>query len=143
MYYVNKAIGIDNENKLYWKRYAVINRSLGFHEEAEEGYRKAVAYGDIQLDTWLFWTDSLITLGEYDAAINALVDALEYFPEEYEIEYRLAGLYLMNAEREKGIFHLNNGLRLNYRHHTLLEEFFPSTFAGKIVQDEMEKYRKH
>ncbi|MFL9843688.1 tetratricopeptide repeat protein [Flavobacterium rhizosphaerae] len=143
LYYVNKAIGIDNENKLYWKRYAVINRALGFHEEAEEGYRKAVEFGDSNLDTWLFWTDSLITLGEYDSAIKALIDATEYFPEEYEIEYRLSGLYLMESQNDKGVFHLNNALRLNYRHHTLLEEFFPGIFASDLVQDEMKKYRKH
>jgi len=142
LYYVNKANGIDNENKLYWKRYAVINRALGFHEEAEEGYRKAVEFGDYQLDTWLFWTDSLITLGEYDTAIITLLQACEYFPEEFEIEYRLAGLYFMQQEIDKAIFHLSNGLRLNFKNNTLIEEFFPSIWYSDIVQDEIAKYKK-
>ena len=59
LFYVNKAIGIDNENKIYWKRYATINRALDFFEEAEIGYRKAVEFGDYELDTWLFWVDIL------------------------------------------------------------------------------------
>ncbi|MFP9099119.1 tetratricopeptide repeat protein [Flavobacterium sp. RHBU_24] len=142
LYYVNKAIGIDNENKLYWKRYATINNALNFYEEAEEGYRKAVEFGDYQLDTWLFWIDTLQQLGEFETAIATLLQAAEYYSEEYEVEYRLAALYLRQQEDDKGIFHLNNGLRLNYRHHTLLEEYFPDVFAMQIVKDEMKKYRK-
>jgi len=142
LYYVNKAIGIDNESKVYWKRYATINNALNFYEEAEEGYRKAVEFGDYQVDTWLFWIDTLQQLGEYDTAINTLLQATEYHSEEYELEYRLAGLYLMMHEPDKGIFHLNNALRLNYRHHTLLEEYFPEVFLMPIVQEEMKKYRK-
>jgi len=142
LYYVNKAIGIDNENKLYWKRYATINNALHFHEEAEEGYRKAVEFGDYQVDTWLFWVDTLQYLGEYDTAINTLLQACEYYPEEYEIEYRLAGLYLMLQETDKGVFHLSNGLRLNYKHHTLLQDFFPNEFASPLVQEILEKHKK-
>lgn len=142
LYYVNKAIGIDNENKLYWKRYAIINRALGFHEEAEEGYRKAVEFGDYQLDTWLFWSDTLITLGEYDTAIVTLLQACEYYPEEFEIEYRLAGLYFMQQETDKGIFHLSNGIRLNPKNNTIIEEFFPSVWYSDIVQDAITKYKK-
>lgn len=139
LYYVNKAIGIDNENKLYWKRYAVINKALEFHEEAEEGYRKAVEFGDYQLDTWLFWTDTLQFLGEFDTAINSLLQASEYFPEEYEVEYRLAGLYFMVQETDKGIFHLSNGLRLNYKNHTLLKDNFPAIWDLAAVQQAIQK----
>lgn len=141
LYYANKAIGIDNENKLYWKRYAVINKALNFHEEAEEGYRKAVEYGDYQLDTWLFWTDTLQFLGEYETAIITLLQAAEYFPEEYEIEYRLAGLYFLQHKEDKGTFHLSNGLRLNYKNHVLLEEFFPTIWETEVVQQTIKKNR--
>ena len=113
LYYVNKAIAIDNENQLYWKRYATINRQMNFYEEAEFGYRKAVEFGDYQLDTWLFWVDILQFLGEFDSAIQTLLQAAEYFPEQYEVEYRLAGIYYMLQQNEKGKTHLNNGLRIN------------------------------
>lgn len=141
LYYANKAIGIDNENKMYWKRYAIINKALNFHEEAEEGYRKAVEYGDYQLDTWLFWTDTLQFLGEYETAANTLLQASEYYPEEYEVEYRLAGLYFMMHQEDKGVFHLSNGLRLNFKNHVLLEEFFPTIWENTTVQETIKKNR--
>jgi hypothetical protein len=29
-FYVNKALAIDNQNNLYWKRYATINKQMNF-----------------------------------------------------------------------------------------------------------------
>jgi tetratricopeptide (TPR) repeat protein len=45
LFYVNKALAIDNQNRLYWKRYATINKHMNFFEEAEFGFRKAVEFG--------------------------------------------------------------------------------------------------
>jgi tetratricopeptide (TPR) repeat protein len=142
LFFVNKALSIDNENRFYWKRYATINKEMNFFEEAEYGYKKAVEHGDYQLDTWLFWVDILQFLGEYDIAIQTLLQASEYFTEEYEIEYRLAGLYLMIHDDRKGKFHLSNGLRLNFKNHSLLEVLFPSIWSRKMVQNAINKHLK-
>jgi tetratricopeptide (TPR) repeat protein len=142
LFFVNKALAIDSENKMYWKRYATINRSLSFYEEAEMGYRKAVEYGDYELDTWLYWVDILQFLGEFDVAVQTLLQACEYFPDEYEIEYRLAGLYFILQDTEKGSFHLNNGLRLSFKNRSILEELFPVVWERKMVQDNIAKYKK-
>ncbi|NUY81192.1 tetratricopeptide repeat protein [Flavobacterium sp. MAH-1] len=141
LFYVNKALNIDNSNRLYWKRYAVINKEMNFFEEAELGYRKAVELGDYQLDTWLFWVDILQFLGEFDNAIQTLLQAAEYFPEEYEIEYRLAGIYFMLREDAKGKFHLSNALRLNFNNHKLLKDLFPVAWERKIVRNMIDKYK--
>ena len=140
LYFVNKALAIDNENKLYWKRYATINQKLNHFEEAEFGFRKAVEYGDNDLDTWLYWVDILQFQGEFDIAKNTLLLATEYFPENYEIEYRLAGLNYMEGKLIKGKFHLTNGLRLSFKNHKLIKELFPVVWDRKVVQVEIKKY---
>jgi tetratricopeptide (TPR) repeat protein len=142
LYYVNKALAIDDQNRLYWKRYATINKAISFFEEAEYGYRKAVEFGDYQLDTWLYWVDIMQFLGEFNNAILTLIQAAEYFPEEFEIEYRLAGLHLMLNEKEKGYFHLSNGLRLDFTKQSLLQELFPVVWDRKMVQRYIAKYKK-
>ncbi|RXR30664.1 tetratricopeptide repeat protein [Flavobacterium piscinae] len=142
LFYVNKALAIDNENQLYWKRYATINRNMNFYEEAEFGYRKAVEFGDAHLDTWLFWIDILQFLGEFDSAIQTLLQASEFFPDEYQIEYRLAGMYYMLQQNDKGKFHLTNGLQLNANNRTLMEELFPVVWNKKIVQNVISKHVK-
>ncbi|OYU80183.1 MAG: hypothetical protein CFE23_10725 [Flavobacterium sp. BFFFF1] len=142
LFYVNKALNIDNQNRLYWKRYATINREMNFYEEAEFGYRKAVEFGDAALDTWLYWVDILQFLGEFDTAIETLLQATEFFPESYEIEYRLAGLYFMLHEDTKGKFHVANGLRLDFDNHHILADLFPVIWTRKIVQNAIHKHRK-
>jgi tetratricopeptide (TPR) repeat protein len=142
LYYVNKALAIDDQNRLYWKRFATINKAMDNFEEAEFGYRKAVEHGDYQLDTWLFWVDMMKQMGEFNNAILTLIQAAEYFPEECEIEYRLAGLHLSLHEEEKGNFHLSNGLRLNFKHNTILKELFPMVWERQSVQDYLAKYKK-
>ena len=142
LFFVNKALAIDNQNRLYWKRYASINKQLNQFEEAEFGYRKAVEFGDYQLDTWLFWVDILQFLGEFESAIQTLLQASEYFPEENEIEYRLAGLYFMIQDTIKGKFHLSNALRLNFDNYILLEDLFPVVWARKMVQNYIAKHKK-
>ncbi|PJE41626.1 MAG: hypothetical protein CUR32_07235 [Flavobacterium sp.] len=142
LFYVNKALAIDDQNRLYWKRFATINKAMNLFEEAEFGYRKAVEFGDYQLDTWLFWVDMMQNMGEMNNAVLTLIQASEYFPEECEIEYRLAGLHFSLHEEEKGNFHLSNGLRLNSKHQTILEDLFPRVWERKSVQDYIAKHQK-
>lgn len=142
LFYVNKALAIDDQNRLYWKRFGAINRQMNFFEEAEMGYRKAVELGDYQLDTWLFWVDILLFLGEFETAVQTLLQASEYFPDEAEVDYRLAGLYFMIADDKKGKFHLSNALRNNFKHNVILEELYPVVWSRKVVQNMIKKYRK-
>lgn len=140
LFFLNKALSIDNQNKRYWKRYASINRELNFYEEAEMGYRKAVEFGDTELDTWLFWVDTLQFMGEFDVAIKTLLQATEFFPESFEIEYRLAGIYFMLGEDKKGKFHISNALRLNGKNYHLLQELFPVAWQRRMVKNIIKKH---
>ena len=87
LFYVKKALEIDNQNRAYWKRFATINRAMNFYEEAELGYRKAVEYGDFNLDTFLTWAEILQFLGEFESATLALLKGSQSYPESFEIEY--------------------------------------------------------
>jgi hypothetical protein len=71
------------------------------------------------------------------------LQAAEFFPEENEIEYRLAGLYLMMQNDTKGKFHLSNALRLNFENYTLIEDLFPVVWNRKVVQNYIAKHKKN
>lgn len=140
-FYVKKAIHIDEQNRLYWKRYAAICKEMNLYEEAEMGYRKAVEFGDYQLDTWLFWVDLLQFLGEFDNAITTLQQAAEYFPDEFEVEYRLAGLYFMLHQDEQGTEHLTKGMHINKNNVKMIEDLFPVVWSRKVVQNTIKKHK--
>lgn len=142
LYYVHKALGIDNMNRLYWKRFATINRALGKLEEAEFGYRKAVEYGDSHLDTWIFLIDILIENEEYISCIETLLQATEFFSDEYEIEYRLAGLYFSVGNTELGTFHLVNGLHISFKNNVVLKQLFPIVWESNVVKKLIVKKNK-
>jgi len=131
LYFINKAINIDSENVLYWKRYAKINHRLNFFEEAEHGYRRTLELGNYELDTWLMRADILIDLGEYDASIANLTQALEFYPESAEIAFRLSGLNYENGNDIQGRYFLKNGLKFDHEFSIILEELFPYPFSKK------------
>lgn len=140
LYYINKAINIDGENVLYWKRYARINNRLKFYEEAEHGYRKTLELGNYELDTWVHRADILLRLGEHDAAIINLTQAIDFFPESPEIVFRLSGLNYINGNDIQGRYFLLRGLKMDAAHAMILEELFPYPFSKNEVKSLIEKY---
>ena len=103
-------------------------------EEAEHGYRKTLELGNYELNTWLTRNDILLKIGEYKAAINNIFQALEFYPECSELEYRLAGLYFYLKDETKGEYHLKNALKLDPEYIIIIEELFPTVFKTKFVQ---------
>ena len=135
LYYINKAINIDTENVIYWKLYSQINHRLNFYEEAERGFKKTLELGNYELNTWLSRGDLLIKLGEPEAAIYNYEQAIEFYPENAELDYRLAGLYFTLHENDKGTFHLKNGLKHNRDYAFIIEELFPEVANKAVVKN--------
>ena len=140
LYHINKAINIDSENVLYWKRYARINHRLKFYEEAEVGYRKTLELGNYELQTWLNRSDILLQLGESDAAITNLAQALEFYPESAEINFRLSGLNYSNGNDIQGRYFLRNGLKIYPDFTIILEELCPYAYQKKEVKTMIKKH---
>ncbi|GAA3622185.1 tetratricopeptide repeat protein [Flavivirga jejuensis] len=134
LYYINKAINIDSDNVIYWKLYSQINQRLNFYEEAERGFKKTLELGNYELNTWISRGDLLIKLGEPQAAIYNFEQALEFYPENAELEYRLAGLYFTLNENDKGTFHLKNGISSNEEYAFIIEELFPEVSNRILVK---------
>ncbi|WP_111309518.1 tetratricopeptide repeat protein [Confluentibacter sediminis] len=135
LYFINKAINVDTENVIYWKLYSQINQRLNLYEEAERGYKKTLELGNYELNTWLSRGDLLIKLGEPRAAIYNFEQAIDFYPENAEIEYRLAGLYFTLNEADKGTFHLKNGLKYNGDYTFILDELFPEVIKKVQVKN--------
>ena len=141
LYYINKAINIDTENVEYWKLYAQINQRLNFLEEAERGYKKTLELGNYELDLWLSRADILTSLGEYEAAMFSLDQTTEFYPDNEEIQYRLAGLYYMMDKTDQGYIYLQSALKLNTEYYFILEELFPTVYQQNTVQEIIAKYQ--
>ena len=76
----------------------------------------------------------MLKLGEPEAAIYNFIQAAEFYPENAELEYRLGGLYFLQHESEKGVFHLKNAMRCNPEYAFIIEELFPNVFKKMQVK---------
>ncbi len=141
-YYNNKAINIDSENVAYWKRSARINTALNFLEEADLAYKKTIELGNYELQTWLAWAKVQHQLGETEDAVHTLLQASEFYPENPQISYHLAGLYFSLSQVTKGQYHLKNGLMEDFDSHIMMEDLFPKVFNRKSVKNIITAYKK-
>ncbi len=132
--FINKAIEIDGENSDYWKRYAKINNILGFYEESERGFRKSIEEGDASLQNWLDRADILRVLGETDATIICLEQGLEFYSDNAEILYRLAGIFYESKLIDKAENCLHSALKQDPEFSIILEELFPKVYQKKHIK---------
>ena len=142
LYYINKAINIDEQNVSYWKRSADINKKLLFYEEADISYQKIVELGNYELQTWTSWLDILLKLGEHKKAIETLQQAIEFYPEQADLEYRLAGVYYTISDSLNGSYYLKNALRNNYNEYKIFQELFPEIYNKETVRNIIEAFKK-
>ena len=62
------------------------------------------------------------------------MQASEFYPENAEVEYRLAGLYFTMHQNEEGRFHLKNAVQLNFEYNFIITELFPKLNERAIVR---------
>ncbi|WP_298881071.1 tetratricopeptide repeat protein [uncultured Polaribacter sp.] len=141
-YYNSKALKIEEDNSLYWKRYAEINLKLNFYEEAVTGFKNCLNLNDDSLEIYIGLTDVLSFLGEFNAAISTLLDAQKIYKNFAEVEYRLAGLFFILNKEVYSYNHLIAGLKIDYDYHIILKELYPIVYENEKVQKLLKDFKK-
>ncbi len=142
LYFITKALKIDEDNALYWRKYAAINIKLNFYEEAVIGFKNCLLLQDNALEMYVGLVDVLSFLSEFDHAIKVLFDAQKNYKNFAEIEYRLAGLFFVLSKRNYAFNHLIEGLKIDYEYHIVLKELFPSVFQDEEIQQLCINFKK-
>ena len=134
LHYINKAINIDGENPLYWKKAAKTYVALSNFDEADFAFKQTVDLGNYELDTWLGWAEVLHRLEDYDSSIQVLIQGLEFYPETAELLYKIAGLYIKNKETSSAKEKLIKAIQTDIRLFENFKEEFPESNGLKWVQ---------
>lgn len=142
LFYVNKAIEIDENNTLYWRKYAEINLKLNYFEESIEAFQRCILLKDYDLAIWVGLADVLCFLGDFEDALKNLLKAKTYFKDFSEIDYRLAGLYFNLKNNKKGEEHLQQALTVDFEDQSILKELFPVVYKMPIVKDLIDNFKK-
>ncbi|HUH47091.1 MAG TPA: tetratricopeptide repeat protein [Arenibacter sp.] len=140
LYYINKAINIDGENSKYWKKCAKIHTALKNNDEAYYAYQQAVDLGNHDFDTWFQWADVAVQNLDVHAAIEILIQGHEFYPQRCEMQYKMAGFYLLISDYPRAQYRLINALKIDIGQVDLFKDEFPQFYAigwVKNLIDEM------
>ena len=135
LYYINKAINIDGENAMYWKRCAAIHVALKNYDEADFSFKQAVELGNYELDTWLNWAEVLIYNEDLASAIEILLQGQEFYPDEAQIDYKMAGLYLLANDHQHAEARLIKALRANINKLSFFKSEYPKEYNSDWAQN--------
>lgn len=138
LYYIEKAMAIDEESVKYWELYAQINQHLDRPEEAEKALLKSEELSAYEFENRITSCDILIEANELMGALEEMEQAEEDYPTTAEIEYRLAGLYISLNDEDLGLEHLQRALDLDADYAGVMEELFPKIFQNPNVQSILE-----
>ncbi|MDT0622747.1 tetratricopeptide repeat protein [Croceitalea vernalis] len=140
--YINKAINIDGENALYWKKSAKIFVALNNLDEADFAFKQAVDLGNYEIDTWQEWSAALQKLNDFHSAVQVLIQGLEFYPDNAEMCYLLSGLYLKTNQIDLAKEKLGIALQLNSEKAVFFKKKFPEFINVKWVKDIFSKNKK-
>lgn len=101
LYYLNRGIELDGLNFEYWKRRAYLHIQLVRFEEASLDYYRLVELEPNNFYNWLGLSETLMTIGDYQKAIEAVYRGLKHF-NRAELYYQLSTCYYLLGEEEMG-----------------------------------------
>ncbi|MDP4988962.1 MAG: tetratricopeptide repeat protein [Polaribacter sp.] len=141
-YYIAKALKIDEDNPMYWRKYAEINLKLHLFEEVIIGYENCLTLNDDDITIYIGLVDILLFLGDFNKAVSKLFKAQKIYKNFAEIEYRLAGVFFILNKEKFAKKHLIDALKIDFEYHSVLKELFPTLVENPIIQKLITDFKK-
>jgi len=142
LHYVNKALNIDGENPLYWKKSAKTYVALKKYDEADFAFKQAVNYGNYELDTWRDWAFALCQIKEYESAVQVLLQGLEFYENDASLLYQLSGVYLKLGETGLAKEKMGVALQLNRKKAVMFLTMYPEFAEVRWVKEVIKPNKK-
>ena len=108
LYYCEKGLQINENYVSYWKRNALLNKALGKYQEAEVAFQNTIELGNYELSVWMDWLDTLIFLNEWEKGHTIGQQAKEFYPEEFALDYKIAGCFYKTGKSIEMEYYLQN-----------------------------------
>ncbi len=143
IHFLNRALKLDSENFIYWKQIAEVEFQVGNLVSSLDAYEEASMLNPEDLGTLLDWSFVYYEQGEFEKALDIILNALNEIPEEAELYYRATAYLLAVGKYKEAYNHLENGLVLNYDKHIDLLEFIPKLETQKALFRIIEQFRKN
>ena len=142
IHFLNRALKLDCENPIYWKKVAEAEYHVGNLVSSLDAYEEASMLDPENLDIIMDWSYIYYEQGEYEKALEIVVNSLEDMPNEADLYYRATAYLLSLGKYKEAYNYLENALVLNYDKHIELFEFFPKLETQKALFRIIDQFRK-
>jgi len=113
LYYLNKAIYLDEDNPDIWFTLGNVYAGMGSYLDAIKAYSRVELLDPYDFEAWIMHADIEYSLSGAWKAINILKEAYSCNPEVARINYHLSAFYYINVNRELCLLFFKQGLNLN------------------------------
>jgi len=141
--YAEKAVDIEFDNVSFNILLANLLMKLSRFEDADNIYDNLISLEVDDPQVWIEYSILLKFLDQEKEAIELLLGALAYFPENVEVLYRLAGLMFNSGREMEGIDYLRSAMNVDYDKLSILKISFPKVYDSELVQDLIFAYKHH
>lgn len=142
IYYINKAIEIDESNGTFWLKLAELNVNLHFYEEAVGSYRRCLELGDVVIGVYISMVDLLIFMGDFEAALDVLLEAGELYNGFAEVEYRFFVLYYVLDKKIYSYIHLQKGLTIDFEYKEVVKDLVIAVFEAEEIKTIISDFKR-
>ncbi|MFN8255156.1 MAG: tetratricopeptide repeat protein [Bacteroidales bacterium] len=109
-YSIKQAIKLDKSDPDFWHLSALINQALGFINEADIAFKTAIELENSDPQIWIDYSKLEHAHKNLSKRINILSQAFEFFSDNAEINYRLAGNLALVSNIDSAAIHLEIAL---------------------------------
>lgn len=134
LHYINKALHIDEENELYWKKYALICSKLGLKKEVSTAHGKINDIRQFDLSFYTSHTDLMVSEDLWDEAEEIAIEGLIFFQNNHELLYRLAAIQLHLGKSLEALDHFREAFSASPAYIELMPIIFPDITKTKAYK---------
>ena len=139
IYFIGKALELDDENTDYLFTSAEIHRRAGMLNEAEVIYQNIIEKGFIDPEVFIDYAELLFDLCEFDDGMEVLYQGVQLNPDSADMNYRICGYLYTLDECDEADIYFKRALDLNPDKRMFFFELFPklkqSQSINKILKD--------
>lgn len=111
LYYINKALEIDNDNINYLKKRAYLYVQLRQFEESIEDFRTLLELEYTNINNYLAFGELLMAIGEFEQAKDHITESIKKF-RRAEFFYQLSNCYFLLKDETNGKEYLTKAITL-------------------------------
>lgn len=131
-YYVRKALKANGDSIELWKKCAVVHQNLKLTDEVIEAYQNLLDLGDFDWNTWISCIDVWIGMEDWNKALEVANKAKSFFPENAELDYRIAGCHHRLKQNNEANYYFQNAKKSNEMS-PKITQLFPEFKQARLI----------